>query len=625
MIKTLIELPRVYKQILIIFIDSVVLVSVLHLSFAMRLGYWFLPETDLFLTIYFSPFIAVPIFYYFGLYHDVIRFFGMQALWVAFKSVSLYALIWGLVAFMSAIEGIPRSVILINWLLAFISIGGLRLIARKLLGASFMGRNHKNTNIIIYGAGSAGRQLSDALSNTSEFRTVAFIDDSENLNKQIINGVKVHNFDEISVLIKKYNVNEIFLAIPSLSRKKRKIIIDSLQSYSLIVKILPSFIDIAKGNIGIDDLREVNINDLLGRETISPNQDLLETNIRNKVVMVTGAGGSIGSELSRQISLLGATKLLLFDHSEAALYKIDLELNEKIEIIPILGSILDQNRLEKICHKFCVQTIYHAAAYKHVPMVEFNNTEGVLNNIFGTLSAAKAAINANVETFVLISTDKAVRPTNTMGATKRCAEIILQSLSQNLNHNQTRFMMVRFGNVLDSSGSVIPLFKKQIKEGGPITVTDKRIVRYFMTISEAVELVIQSGAMGKGGDIFVLDMGEPIKIFDLAVKMIQLSGLEVIDKNNPNGDIEINFIGLRPGEKLYEELLIGGSVFDTEHSLIMRTIEETIDWDELKNILNDLKQASFEANHDKIREILIKMVPEFQPQSKIVDNLYLSS
>jgi FlaA1/EpsC-like NDP-sugar epimerase len=601
-------------------VDSVILILVILLSFAVRLGYWFWPEYDLFLVIFGAPFLAIPILFYFGLYHGVARFFGIQALWGVFKAVSLYAIIWGLIGFMSALEGIPRSVILINWLLTLISIGGLRFIARRLLGDSYAVKNLKTINVIIYGAGSAGRQLMAALDQMAEYRPVAFIDDSNNLNKQIINGVRVHNINDIEFLIKKHNVNEVFLALPSISRKRRNKIINSLQPYSLHVKTLPSFIDMAKGNISIDDLRKVRIDDLLGRDSVAPNQSLLEVNIRNKVVMVTGAGGSIGSELCRQISLLGVNKLILFDQSEVALYKVDLELNNSIEIIPLLGSIVNQDRIEKICTKFGVQTIYHAAAYKHVPMVEFNNTEGVINNIFGTLSVANAAVNCGVETFVFISTDKAVRPTNTMGATKRFSEITLQALSK--NQKLTRFMMVRFGNVLDSSGSVIPLFNKQIKEGGPLTVTDKEIVRYFMTISEAVELVIQAGAMGEGGDIFVLNMGDPVRIYDLALKMIKLSGLEILDETNPNGDIEIIFTGLRPGEKLYEELLVSGDVSETKHSLIMRAVEDIIDWSELEPILKSLEEAVIKANHQKIRELLIKIVPQFKPQSKIVDILF---
>jgi len=544
----------------------------------------------------------------------------MPGLWGVFKAVCLYSLIWGLVGFMSSLDGIPRSVILINLLLSLISIIGLRILARSLLSNPNIIKNDKTINVLIYGAGSTGSQLMEALLQKSEYQPVAFIDDSSNLNRQFINNIKVHNFHDIDYLIKKYSVNEVFLAMPSISRVKRNQIIKNLQPFPVNVKTLPSFNDIAKGNLSIDDFRQVKIEDLLGRESVTPNQSLLEVNIRGKVVMVTGAGGSIGSELCRQIALLGVSKLILFEQSELALYNIDLELNKSVDLISLLGSVVNQDRVESICKKFGVQTIYHAAAYKHVPLVEFNNTEGVINNIFGTLGVANAAINCGVETFVLISTDKAVRPTNTMGATKRCSEIILQSLSQ--NQKLTRFMMVRFGNVLDSSGSVIPLFKKQIKAGGPITLTDKKVVRYFMTISEAVELVIQAGAMGKGGDIFVLNMGEPVRIYDLAIKMIKLSGLEVLSEINPNGDIEIKITGLRPGEKLYEELLIGGDVYETENSLIMRVVEETVDWSELELILKRLEVAALKFNHLKLRAILIKIVPEFKPQSSIADILY---
>jgi len=620
LINALIKIPRIYKQIFIISLDSLILISCLFLSFSLRLGYWFWPEFYLLLVILGAPIISVPIFFYFGLYHGISRFFGMPGLWGVFKAVCLYSLIWGLVGFMSSLDGIPRSVILINLLLSLISIIGLRILARSLLSNPNIIKNDKTINVLIYGAGSTGSQLMEALLQKSEYQPVAFIDDSSNLNRQFINNIKVHNFHDIDYLIKKYSVNEVFLAMPSISRVKRNQIIKNLQPFPVNVKTLPSFNDIAKGNLSIDDFRQVKIEDLLGRESVTPNQSLLEVNIRGKVVMVTGAGGSIGSELCRQIALLGVSKLILFEQSELALYNIDLELNKSVDLISLLGSVVNQDRVESICKKFGVQTIYHAAAYKHVPLVEFNNTEGVINNIFGTLGVANAAINCGVETFVLISTDKAVRPTNTMGATKRCSEIILQSLSQ--NQKLTRFMMVRFGNVLDSSGSVIPLFKKQIKAGGPITLTDKKVVRYFMTISEAVELVIQAGAMGKGGDIFVLNMGEPVRIYDLAIKMIKLSGLEVLSEINPNGDIEIKITGLRPGEKLYEELLIGGDVYETENSLIMRVVEETVDWSELELILKRLEVAALKFNHLKLRAILIKIVPEFKPQSSIADILY---
>ena len=620
MINTLIELPRIYKQILMVAVDSIILTLIIFSSFAVRLGHWYWPDSELFLIIFGAPYLAVPIFFLFGLFHGVSRYFSMEALWQVFKAVSLYAIIWGLIGFMSGLEGIPRSVILINWMLSFIGIAGIRFLARRILRNSKATKKNQSKNVIIYGAGTSGRQLMDTLSHSGEYTPVAFIDDSINLNKQIINGVRVHTFTKIESLVKKYNVQELFLAIPSLPKNMRNKIINNLEPFPFTVKTLPSFIDLANGNIGIDDLRKLRVEDLLGRDSVAPNRSLLEINIRNKIVMVTGAGGSIGSELCRQISLLGVKKLILFDQSEVALYKIDIELDGKTEVIPILGSVVNQDRIEKICKKYNVQTIYHAAAYKHVPMVEYNTSEGVINNVFGTLSVASAAINSGVKTFVHISTDKAVRPTNTMGATKRCSEIILQALSK--NQTKTQFMMVRFGNVLDSSGSVIPLFKKQIKAGGPLTVTHKKIVRYFMTISEAVELVIQAGSMGDGGDIFVLDMGDPILIYDLAVKMVRLSGLEILDENNPNGDIEIKYTGLRPGEKLYEELLVSGNVSKTEHSLIMRAVEDSIDWSELNSLLKSLQEAANESNHKKIRDILIDMVPQFIPQSEIVDFLY---
>jgi len=381
---------------------------------------------------------------------------------------------------------------------------------------------------------------------------------------------------------------------------------------------------LAQGKVSVGDLREVSIKDLLGRDLVEANKDLLSKNITDKVVVVTGAGGSIGSELCRQIVLLKPKSLILYEMSELALYTIERELSDygvyQMDMYPVLGSVNNKNRLGNVFKRFGVDTVYHAAAYKHVPMVEFNNTEGVNNNIFGTLNCARAAIDANVETFVLISTDKAVRPTNTMGATKRSAELVLQALSA--NQAGTKFSMVRFGNVLGSSGSVIPLFKQQIKAGGPITVTDKDIIRYFMTISEAVELVIQAGAMGTGGDVFVLDMGEPVRIHDLAVKMIHLSGLEVKDESHPDGDIEIKYTGLRAGEKLYEELLIGDNVSETDNSLIMRAQEDMLAWDELKPVLDELHGAIESCDHERLRKLLIQIVPDFKPQCGISDLLY---
>ncbi len=617
MIDRLLLLSRFKKQLITLLVDAVVLIAVLLFSFSIRLGYWYWPEGDLFWLIFGAPVIALPVFLQFGLYHGIVRFLGLRALWAAVKAVSLYALIWGIVGLIFAIEGVPRSVVLINWLLAIMSISGLRMLARWMLssaGAMFEGKN-----VIIYGAGSAGRQLADALLQSTEYKPIAFIDDDKDLISQHINGIKVYSIDSIELLVQKYSVDEAFLALPSASRQRRNEIINFLEPYPILVRILPGVSELAQGKIEVEDLRDVSVDDLLGRESVKSELSLLQKSIKDKVVMVTGAGGSIGSELCRQIIKLGASKLIMFEQSELALYVINQELS-KSHVFPILGSVVNQDRIERVCKKFGVKTIYHAAAYKHVPMVEYNNTEGVVNNIFGTLKCAQAAINSNVEAFVLISTDKAVRPTNTMGATKRSAEMVLQALSD--DQNTTKFVMVRFGNVLNSSGSVIPLFKNQIKGGGPVTVTDREIIRYFMTIPEAVELVIQAGALGTGGEVFVLDMGKPIKIFDLATRMIHLSGFEVKNESNPNGEIEIKITGLRPGEKLFEELLIDDNVGKTKHSMIMKAKEEMLSWDELGAILNSLEQAVENSDHEALRSLLIQIVPGFKPQCEISDLLY---
>jgi FlaA1/EpsC-like NDP-sugar epimerase len=625
MISKIINLSRFKKQLIILLFDSVFLVSILLISFSLRLGYWYFPESDLVWVIFGAPIIAVPIFIRFGLYRSIVRYMGFKDIRAIVQAVSLYALIWGVVGFMAAVEGIPRSVVLINWILSLMIIGGLRILMRQLLNndsrLSFLKNDESviRKHVLIYGAGDAGIQLSAALEHTSEYKPVGFIDDSLELQGSQIRGLRIYSMNNISKLLKKLDISEVLIAIPSISRTRRLFIINQLESLAVVVRALPGVAEIAQGKVSVSDLHKVNVVDLLGRDVVKPNQDLLSKNITNKVVMVTGAGGSIGSELCRQIINLGASKLILFEQSELALYKIDQELSRNF-VFPILGSVDNQDRVEKVCKKFGVETIYHAAAYKHVPMVEYNNTEGVVNNVFGTLRCAQAAINCHVEAFVLISTDKAVRPTNTMGATKRVAELTLQALA----HKQinTIFTMVRFGNVLGSSGSVIPLFKQQIKKGGPITVTDKDVVRYFMTIHESVELVIQAGAMGRGGDVFVLDMGESVRIDDLAKKMIHLSGLEVKDSDNINGDIEIKYTGLRPGEKLYEELLIGDNVSKTNHALIMRAKEDMLTWKELGLSLDDLNEAIKKYDHELVRSILIKIVPGFNPQCEISDLLY---
>ena len=610
MIQILNSLSRRNKQAIILAFDAISIVCLIYIAFWIRLGYFFHPTGNelLLILIYGSPLIAIPIFTGFGLYNEVIRFVGFKALWNIIQACSIYAMLWGLIVFMGNIVNVPRSVILINWALVILVIGSSRLFARWLLSEAT-----SQNRVVIYGAGSSGRQLLNALKQSQEYNPIAFIDDSKAIHANIINGLRVYSPDNLKNVIDDKDVKAVLIAMPSLKRSRRQEIISFLESYKVEVRSVPGVAELAQGKVKVNDLLEIELTDLLGRDSVKPNKKLFEKNISNKVVMVTGAGGSIGSELCRQIVFLKPKMLVLFEVSEPSLYQIDQELkviNEfNIEVCPILGSVTDKDRALKICEYYGVQTIYHAAAYKHVPLVEYNSSQGFFNNAIGTMLLAEAAIASNVETFVLISTDKAVRPTNYMGASKRAAEMVLQALAQH-THN-TCFTMVRFGNVLDSSGSVIPLFKKQIKEGGPLTVTHSDIVRYFMMIPEAVELVIQAGAMAEGGEVFVLDMGEPVRIYNLAVKMIKLSGLEVLDEDNPDGDIEIKFTGLRPGEKLYEELLIDGKFSETENKLIMRTEEEMMPWDMLKPILNEISKNGTYIKTRELNQLLKKIVPEF--------------
>ena len=625
MINKILATSRIKKQVIMLLIDSAVLILVVLLSFSVRLGYWYWPENDLIYVILGSPVIGIPVLIWFDLYKEILRYIGLNMIWLIFKAISLYSLLWGIIAFMLAVEGLPRSVIFINWIFAFVIISGLRMALRWLISRSDINKNLNSKNVVIYGAGIAGRQLSIAFKQSSDYNLVAFIDDEVDIQNHFISGIKVISPNDLKALISNENIVEILLAMPSVTKSRRRVILDFLQQFPVYVRSLPSLSELAEGKVKVADLRDVSIKDLLGRDSVVANYELLSLNVENKVVMITGAGGSIGSELCRQIFSLKPSILILFEMSEIALYTIEkelinLELNH-MKIYPVLGSVNNRNRLDQVLNKFKVQTIYHAAAYKHVPMVEFNNSEGVNNNIFGTLHCAQAAIDAKVKTFVLISTDKAVRPTNTMGASKRFAEMILQALS--IEQSNTKFSIVRFGNVLGSSGSVIPLFRKQIKNGGPLTVTDPKMIRYFMTIPEAVELVIQAGSMSIGGDVFVLDMGKPVRILDLAKKMILLSGMDIKDDLNPNGDIEITYTGLRPGEKLYEELLIEGNTSKTDNAMIMRAEEDMLSWDELKDILNDLEQATIISRPDIIRKLLLKAIPEFKPQSVITDILYV--
>ncbi|AUZ84032.1 polysaccharide biosynthesis protein [Methylophaga nitratireducenticrescens] len=619
--------PRTTKRILSIFIDYVVVMLVLWIAFSLRLSTWYEPPVSQLWLFFLAPLIAIPIFIKLGLYRAIVRYIGLDALWTIFKAISLFTVIFATVVVLSGPYAglVPRTIYIINAILLFLAVGGLRLYARWLFISTTRSPLAELDNqryippVLIYGAGRAGAQLSALLKMGRQLRPVAFIDDDPTLYRQQINGLNVYRPRDLVKLIDKFHVRDVLLAMPSASRGRRSEILRSLEELPVHIRTLPDLTDIAEGKLEVSDIQEVDIADLLGREPVAPDPQLLTANISGKCVMVTGAGGSIGSELTRQIIKLKPSRLLLFDISEFALYQIEQELCNQpsgVEVIALLGSVVDRVRLTSICQHFSVQTIYHAAAYKHVPMVEKNVGEGIRNNVFGTLHCAQAAIAANVETFVLISTDKAVRPTNTMGASKRMAELVLQALAQ---ISDTRFTMVRFGNVLGSSGSVVPLFREQIARGGPVTVTDARIIRYFMTIPEAAELVIQAGAMGQGGDVFVLDMGSAVKIVDLATRMIHLSGFTVKNAENPDGDIEITYTGLRPGEKLFEELLIGENVSQTAHQKIMRAEEQVIAWQDLQLILTDLQHAVSVADYEQVRVLLSKYVDGFMPQCGIED------
>lgn len=622
-----VRLSRKVKACILISADIVFTFLALWGAFSLRWSEWYTPRGDEWYLFAAAPFLCVPIFIRLGLYRAIIRYIEMRALWTIMQASTLYALLFAFVLYVSGIGGIPRTVSLLNWLLIVLLACGSRFFMRWWLSDVVYRvedgyEDFTRQNVVIYGAGNAGVQLASALIHGGRFRTVAFIDDNPVLHKQKINGIKICPLQALPYWKEKYRVSTVLLAMPSASRSRIREIIDALEPYAVHVLSMPSVSDIAQGRVTFDSLQEIDIADLLGRDPVEPVRSLLEANVTDKIVMVTGAGGSIGSELCRQIIRLQPRTLVLFELNEYALYSIERELtqvSQTVQILPLLGSVTNHERVEKICSTFQVQTIYHAAAYKHVPMVEKNPAEAVWNNILGTLHTAQAAIKTGVETFVLISTDKAVRPTNTMGATKRFAELILQALS---NNAKTRFTMVRFGNVLGSSGSVVPLFREQIAKGGPVTVTDERIIRYFMTIPEASQLVIQAGAMGKGGDVFVLDMGEPIRIVDLAKRMIHLSGLQIKDDSHPNGDIAIKFTGLRAGEKLYEELLIGDNVSETSHPRIMRAEESMIAWTELETMINTLLVAIKEDDFEQIRIILQQAVAGFEPQCEISDLLW---
>ena len=619
------NLPRFSKRLISIFIDVIFIVCSFYAAYWARIGH-INPLNDLLIQYVVGSTTAITIFVFakLGLYRAVLRYLTFHALAVVSLGAVISAASISVLAFYFD-ASVPRSVPIIYGAFLCLLCGGARLVVRVLVSQS-NGKGKKS--VLIYGAGSAGRQLALALRSSETHKVVGFIDEDKTLYNTIIMGLKVKGISRAESLIEKHSVSQILLAVPSASRARRKEILDSLVHLSAEVLTIPDMKDIVEGKAKIDELKDVEIEDLLGRDSVAPQQALMEANIKGKVVMVTGAGGSIGSELCRQIIRQKPQSLILFELSEFGLYQLDRELSNlvsseslSVEVIPLLGSVQKINRLSIAMKSFGVQTVYHAAAYKHVPLVEYNVVEGVRNNVFGTYYTAKAAIEAQVESFVLISTDKAVRPTNVMGTTKRMAELGLQALAEqeNAKEHGTRFCMVRFGNVLGSSGSVIPLFKKQIINGGPITVTHPDIIRYFMTIPEAAQLVIQAGAMGKGGDVFVLDMGEPVKITDLAVNLIQLSGLEVKDESNPYGDIAIEFTGLRPGEKLFEELLIGDNVSETAHPRIMTANERYLSLDKYVALTDALDKACHNVEYDKIRELLLEAPTDFNPTDGISD------
>ncbi|MBN4079173.1 polysaccharide biosynthesis protein [Beggiatoa alba] len=623
MYKKLSESSRNTKRALLVAVDIVALPVALWLGYVLRLGeVWPQGIVNAWWLFIAAPLVAVPIFIRMGLYRAVLRYVGSKALTTIVKAVTITTLILLALVVMSQTHGVPRSVFFSFWLISLLFIAGSRLVLRSYIH-SYTRKARKKQPVAIYGAGSTGAELAKAMQSGWEYEPVAFLDD--NLEKQgsEIHGVKVYSLDELQKLIDKVGVSQVLLAMPTLSHRRRHRILEKLEVHSVHVRTLPGIADLVSGKAKFLDIREVDSEDVLGRDAVPPVPGLIEQCIRAKNVMVTGAGGSIGSELCRQIAEYGPSTLVLFEQSEFALYQLEKELSAQhadFEIIAVLGSVTHARRVEMVLRSFAIHTVYHAAAYKHVPMVEQNPIEGLQNNVFGTWRTAEAAKAAGVETFVLISTDKAVRPTNIMGATKRLAELVLQAMAA--ESDTTRFTMVRFGNVLDSSGSVIPLFREQIKNGGPVTVTHPEVTRYFMTIPEAAQLVLQAGALGEGGDVFVLEMGEPIKIDDLARSMIHLSGLEVCDDDNPEGDIEIKYTGLRPGEKLYEELLIGDNVTGTEHPKIMRAAEEKISWEKMLHYKGKFEDARNNFETKKIKLLLEEVVSGYVADKDIVDPVW---
>ena len=615
----LLTLPRAAKQASMIVADVVSYTASAFVSFWIVYGTLELSPSVLAIATL-AIIVAIPIHWMFGLYASIVRYMGLALIAVGLKSTLVVTASLMAISAWSGFLSAPIRMGVIFWSFSLVLVVGGRLVARLFLSR----RNRNREPVIVYGAGDAGAQLVAALLSADDYFPVAMVDDDQGIQGKRIQGLKVFSPDKIARLVDRFQATGVLLAIPSATRRKRRQVLERLSEFPVRVQTMPEVRDIVSGKARVDDISDVKVEDLLGRNPVPPILDLLTGSIRQKNVMVTGAGGSIGAELCRQILRLGPKRLVCFELSEAALYAIERDLNKTlseinvdVEVVALLGSVTDESRMHEALQAFEIQTVYHSAAYKHVPIVEQNLFQGVENNVFGTLRAAKAALASNVETFVLISTDKAVNPTSVMGATKRLAEIVLQTLENSAP--KTRFCMVRFGNVLESSGSVVPLFREQIRSGGPVTVTHRDIIRYFMTIPEAAQLVIQASAMAKGGDVFVLDMGKPIRIEALAQRMINLMGLTVQDESNPDGDIEIQFIGLRPAEKLYEELLIGSNVSGTEHPRIMRAAEDYLPYERIRDLLEELSGASEASDYDKARELMQQAIAEYQPNGQIAD------
>ena len=570
--------------------------------------------------------IAILVFTLFDLYRSIIRYMGFNEIWSITKAVTVFSTISYFFNYFVQEEFLSLTLFFSFWLICLVSVSFSRLIASSLLLEKYF-----SSNVVIYGAGAAGRQLSSALSNSRELRTVAFVDEDKSLQGNFLNGIKVLSPSKLPKLIRTKNIFEILIAMPSVKKYEISRIVSRIGELPVKVRVLPGVSELAQGKISVSDLKPLEVSDLLGREPAKAQEDLLKGNIKSKVVMVTGAGGSIGSELSRQILKIKPKLLILFEISEVSLYMIEQELINEFErkrIKTVLGNVTDKDRVKEVCEQFGVNTIYHAAAYKQVPMVEMNTLQSFENNVFGTLNCALSALESGVETFVLVSTDKAVRPTSFMGATKRFAELILQALDEEQSKGSfntgIKFTMVRFGNVLGSSASVVPLFKEQIEKGGPVTVTDPEVVRYFMSIQEAAELVIQAGSLARGGEVFLLDMGEPIKIFELAEKMIRLSGFESYNPETKEGDIEIIFSGLRDGEKLFEELLIGNDATKTSHKLIFKANEEKLEWKEIERLIEEFKEAVQDRNEKRVHDLITGSISGYKPHSGLKDLIYLS-